>query len=188
MVFEDGDNTMAIREYEKAAKWPYALHHDKEANTYSVNAYGQMVYDSGVCDQYKQTWVSDDAVHYMPSIRICSAHVALFIYLHIPGLSAVALFTIVAVCTPVVQFTGIATQDFVRDSPWEKKKWEQLPKSAYAAYAWGFWRVHDLPGRCVINPDDGSIDPASCDWLQQERNSIQVRIVKGAASLALRPG
>lgn len=70
-----------------------------------------------------------------------------------------------------MQFTGIATQSFVRDSPWEKKKWEMLPKSAYEAYAWGFFRVHNLPGSCS---DPASYDPAECGWYG--RTAIQVRI------------
>jgi hypothetical protein len=75
-------------------------------------------------------------------------------------------------CSPAptaLQFTGISTQDFVRDSPWEKKKWELLPKSQYAAYAWGFFPVHNLPGAC---PDD-----LSCDW--EGFTTIQVGGVQG---------
>lgn len=53
------------------------------------------------------------------------------------------------------QFTGIAAQSFVRDSPTEKRKWEQLPKSAYESYAWGFLQTHDLPGPGPANvPED----------------------------------
>lgn len=77
---------------------------------------------------------------------------------------------------PALQFTGIASQEFVRNDPWEKKKWELLPKSQYQAYAWGSFRVHDLPGGCT---------PEECSAGWDGFTTIQVGACTGCRSSSL---